>query len=409
MTATGALPEQAFRAGSTNGELADARAIRDWIVALRRELHMYPELMYEEERTSLLIRRELDLLGIRYRYPVAKTGVVATMGTGREPCVALRADMDALPIHEEVDVEFRSRIPNRMHACGHDSHVAMLLGAARLLKARESEIHGTVKLIFQPAEEGGAGGKRMCDEGALESPRVDRIFGIHIWPFIDTGTVGGRAGTFLAAAGLLEIVIGGRGGHAAMPHLAIDPVATAAKVILEVQTIVSREVDPLTPAVVTITAVHGGEAFNVIPPEVRIRGTVRSLTTDGLQFLQQRIRAIVAGIAEANRCQATVEFPGSDYPATVNDPECWESAKAVASELLGEEQVLEIAPVMGGEDFAFYGPHARACFIGLGTRNESIGATFAVHHPKFVVDEDALPLGAALHVAYALKALASAP
>lgn len=406
MTATSVQPEQALSGGTTNPGLAEAQAIRPWIVGLRRELHMYPELMYEEERTSALIRRELDQLGISYKYPLAKTGVVATIGTGTEPCVALRADMDALPINEEVDVEFRSRVPNKMHACGHDTHVSMLLGAARLLKARESEINGTVKLIFQPAEEGGAGGQRMCNEGALDAPRVDRIFGIHIWPFIPTGTVGGRAGTLLAAAGLLEIVIGGRGGHAAMPHLAIDPVATAAKVILELQTIVSREVDPLTPAVVTITAIHGGDAFNVIPPEVRIRGTVRSLTSEGLHFLQQRIRAIVAGVVEANRCTATVEFPGSDYPATVNDAACWESAKAVAAGLVGEEQVLEISPIMGGEDFAFYGAHARACFVGLGTRNESIGAAFAVHHPKFLVDEDALPLGAALHVAYALDALA---
>lgn len=392
--------------GNGPGLLDEARALHDWIIGIRRELHRYPEVMYEEVRTGNLVRRTLDELGITYQAGIARTGIVATIGTGNEPCVALRADMDALPIEEEADVEFRSQIPGRMHACGHDCHTAMLLGAARMLKEREATLRGTVKLIFQPAEEGGAGGELMCTEGALENPRVDRIFGLHVWPFIPTGTIGARSGTFLAAVGQVDITIIGKGGHAAFPHTTNDPIATAAKVVTELQTIVSREVDPLVPAVLTIGSIHGGEAFNVIPPDVRMTGTIRSLTLDGLHFLQDRIKTIATHVAAANRCEAKVEFPGNDYPATVNDADCWRDVQWMASKMLGAAAVLELSPVMGGEDFAYYGAHAKACFVGLGIRNELKGTTFTVHHPKFLVDEDALPIGSALHVGYALRCLA---
>ena len=250
---------------NTQELLGEAKGIQGWIVELRRRLHRHPELMYEEVETSRLVRETLDGLGISYRWPVAETGVVATLGTGEGPCVALRADMDALPIHEEADVDFRSEVDGKMHACGHDCHTAMLLGAAKLLKEREGDLRGTVKLLFQPAEEGGAGGDRMCKEGALENPTVQRAFGIHVWPFAPSGTLAGRAGTFLAAAGCLRIKVTGRGGHAAAPHLNVDPVVTAAKIVTELQTIVSRELDPLGAGVVSITTMRAGEAFNVIP------------------------------------------------------------------------------------------------------------------------------------------------
>lgn len=403
MTSTITDRIDATHAISGGALLDEARRIHGWIVGIRRTLHMYPEILYEEVRTSETVRQALDELGIPYVFPVARTGIVATIGTGAEPCVALRADMDALPIHEETDVEFRSRIPGRMHACGHDCHTAMLLGAARLLKARESSLRGTVKLIFQPAEEGGAGAKLMCDEGALSHPRVDRIFGLHVWPYIPTGSIGGRAGAFMAAAGIIDLRIIGKGGHAAFPHMTVDPVAAAAKIVTELQTIVSREVDPLESAVVTVASIHGGEAFNVIPSEVQMTGTIRSLTMDGLRFLQQRVREIATQVAAANRCDAVVTFPGNDYPPTVNDASCWNEARSLGAAMLGEEALVELAPVMGGEDFAYYGAHARACFVALGTRNERLGATFSVHHPRFMVDEDALPIGSALHAAYALR------
>ena len=384
----------------------DARAISDWIVRIRRQLHRFPELMYKEVRTSQLVRDTLDELGIAYRYPLAETGVVATLGDGGRPCVALRADMDALPIHEESDVDFRSEHDGEMHACGHDCHTAMLLGAARLLKEREADIRGTVRLIFQPAEEGGAGGKRMCDEGALAAePPVRRIFGLHVWPLLPTGSFGARPGVFLAASSFVEIDVRGRGGHAAMPHQAIDPVATAAKIVNELQTIVSRELNPLDSGVVSITAIHGGEASNVIPETVQMRGTVRALSMDGLRFIQERVTAIATDVAQAHRCEADVLFVGHDYPPTVNDPECWELAKAAASGLVGGENVQELPAVMGGEDFAYYTEQVPGCFVGLGVGNEAQGAVYGWHHPKFKVDEEALPLGAALHVAFALKSL----
>ncbi len=385
--------------------LDEAAGHRDWMVAIRREIHRHPELMYQEVRTSAVVRRVLDELGIAYRHPIAETGVLATLGDGQGPCVALRADMDALPIEEEAAVEFRSEHAGRMHACGHDCHTAMLLGAARLLEAREASLHGTVKLLFQPAEEGGAGGLRMCEEGALASPDVERIFGLHVWPFLPAGQVGSRTGAMLAAAGTLEVTVTGRGGHAAMPHMTIDPVATAAKIVCELQTIVSRELDPLEPAVVSVTTIHGGEAMNVIPPSVQMTGTLRSLTSDGLRFLQQRVAEIATQIAAANRCQARVEFPGHDYPATVNDGICWAAARELAADMLGAASVHELTPIMGGEDFAYYTERIPGCFVVLGVRNEAKGAVHTVHHPKFTVDESALPIGAALHAAFALRSL----
>jgi IAA-amino acid hydrolase len=385
--------------------LDDARSIQDWILDLRRRIHRQPELQYEEVETSRLVQKTLGELDIPFQANIAETGVVATIGGGDGPCVALRADMDALPIHEEADVAFRSEVDGKMHACGHDCHTAMLLGAARLLKQQETELPGTVKLLFQPAEDGGAGGKRMLDEGALENPKVQRIFGLHVWPMAETGSVASRAGTFLAASGGLQIVVRGRGGHAAMPHLSIDPVTTSAKIITELQTIISRELDPLEPGVISITAVHGGEAYNVIPMEMTLRGTIRALTLAQLEIFQNRVHDVATLIAKANLCEAVVEFPGNAYPPTVNDEHCWELAGGIAADLLGSENVLESPPIMGGEDFAYYTETVPGCFVGLGVRNESIGADHNVHHPLFKVDEEALPIGSALHVAFALESL----
>jgi IAA-amino acid hydrolase len=390
---------------SLDSALHDARSIQDWIVKLRRQIHRHPELMYEEVETSRLVQQTLTELDIPFQTGIAKTGVLAQIGDGSGPCVALRADMDALPIQEEADIEFRSEIDGKMHACGHDCHTAMLLGAARLLKQRESDLPGTVKFLFQPAEEGGAGGLRMRDEGALTNPDVQRIFGLHVWPLTNTGGIASRTGVFLAASGGLEITVRGKGGHAAMPHLSIDPVTTAAKIITELQTIISRELDPLESGVISITSVHGGEAYNIIPMEMKLRGTVRALTLNQLNAFQERIQEMAEFIAKANRCEAEVSFPGYNYPPTVNDEHCWQLAQEISGELLGEGSVNESPPIMGGEDFAYYTEKVPGCFVGLGVRNEEIGAEFNVHHPRFKVDEDALPIGAALHVAFAVRSL----
>jgi len=385
--------------------LAEAREIHDWIAELRRRIHRHPELMYEEVETSRIVRETLDGLGIEYRWPVAETGVVAALGDGNGPCVALRADMDALPIHEETDVPFRSGVDGKMHACGHDAHTAMLLGAARLLKAREGDIRGTVKLFFQPAEEGGAGGDRMVSEGALENPTVQRVFGIHVWPFVPSGTVAGRAGTFLAATSSLRVVVTGKGGHGAIPQMTFDPVATAAKIVVELQTIIAREMDPLNSGVVTVSMMRAGEAFNVIPPTAELGGTLRALTMENLRFIQQRVQEISEHVAAANRCTVEVTFPGHDYPPTDNDAHCWDVARQVCGEILGDDAVLESPPIMGGEDFAFFLQRVPGVFVGLGIRSEEAGSVYSVHHPRFMMDESALPTGSALHVAYALRSL----
>ncbi len=383
----------------------EAKKISDWIIDIRRELHKHPELMYEEIKTSALVRRELDNLGISYRSPIAKTGVLASIGNGNGPCVALRADMDALPIHEETDVPFRSEVDGKMHACGHDCHTAMLLGAAKILKSKENEFNGTIKLFFQPAEEGGAGGKLMREEGALENPKVERIFGLHVWPQMPTGQIGSREGTFLAATTFLDLTIKGVGGHAAVPHLTKDPVLTSAQIITNLQSIISRELDPLDSGVVSISAIQGGKAANVIPSEVKILGTLRSLTMDGLKKLQKRVKEIAENIAKAHDCEAIVEYPGNDYPPTVNDGEMWDFAKKVGSDMLGEENVSELDAVMGGEDFAYYTEKVKGCFVVLGMQNEDIDAIYSVHHPMFKADEDALHIGTALHTMFALKSL----
>jgi len=385
--------------------LEDARSQSNWIVDIRRQLHRFPELMYEEIKTSKLVRETLDELDISYESGIAETGVVATLGSGDSPCIALRADMDALPIQEETDIPFRSEIDGRMHACGHDCHTAMLLGAAKLLKERESALQGTVRLIFQPAEEGGAGGKRMCNAGVLENPRVEQIFGLHVWPLLPTGTVGSRRGTFLAAAGEVMITIHGKGGHAAQPHVCIDPVVAAAKVVTELQTIISRNLDPLDSGVISITAIHGGEAYNVIPESVQMSGTIRALTMNRLDWLQDRVKSMAAQVAAANDCEATIEFPGNVYPPTVNNAAVWNTVQAIAGELLGPDAVHEVPPVMGGEDFAFYTEQVPGCFVGLGIRNVESDCTHNVHHPLFKVDEDALPIGSALHVCFAVETL----
>lgn len=382
-----------------------ARSIEPWIVEIRRELHRFPELLFDLPRTSAKVQQTLEELNIPFQNGIADSGVVATLGTGESPCVALRADMDALPIHEEADVPFRSEIDGRMHACGHDCHTAMLLGAARLLREMESELRGTVKLIFQPAEEGGGGAKRMFDARVLEAPQVERIFGIHVWPLSPSGTVASRAGAFLAAVNQFKITVEGVGGHGALPHHCVDPVLTAAKIIQESQSIVSREVDPLDSAVISFCSIHGGHAFNVIPPQVEIVGTIRALSMERLQFLKTRLAEIAGGVALANRCQVTIENSEIDYPATINDAEVWQHVQDLARPLVEEHGILESPPIMGGEDFAFFSEQVPGCFVGLGTYNEAEGCTHSVHHPKFKFDESVLHLGTSLHVMFALTHL----
>ena len=385
---------------------SQSKEIHQWIVEKRRTIHRHPELMYEEFETSKLVQNTLKELKISYKKDIAITGVVGTIGNGNGPCIALRADMDALPIHEETDIDFKSEIDGKMHACGHDCHTAMLLGAARVLKENEDKINGTIKLIFQPAEEGGAGGKMMREQGVLLDPKVQQIFALHVAGTIPVGTLASREGTLLAATSSIKILVKGKGGHAAAPHNTNDPVVTGSKIVVELQTLVSRELNPLEPGVISITMANAGSAFNVIPSTMELQGTIRSLTIEGVSNLQTRVKEVAQSIAKANRCEAEVSFPGNDYPPTINDAGCWQLGKSAAKEILGEENLIEMPdPIMGGEDFAYYTEEVPGCFSFLGVGNPDIDAVYDVHHPMFKVDEKALSLGTAIHVNTALKAL----
>ena len=374
------------------------------MVAIRHDLHRHPELSYQEERTSARVCEELDRLGIRYRNGIAKTGVIAHLpatGEGKGEAVALRADMDALPIVECTGRPYASEHPGVMHACGHDGHTAILLGAASVL-SRVEDRPNPVTFLFQPAEEGGAGGERMCDEGCLLGeeagglgPRVSRVFGLHGWPSVALGRVATRPGPLLAATDDFVVRVRGAGGHAAYPHLTTDTVVCAAQIVTTLQTIASRSIGPTDPVIVTVGKIHGGSANNVIPTVVELDGTIRTINADTRRRSRERFYQIVEQTAAAMGCHAEIDWH-EGYPVTYNDPALTERVLGLARDALGGERVEMVEhPTLGGEDFSYYGRHVPACFfmLGLLPPGADPAAVPKLHQAEFDFNDDAIPTG----------------
>lgn len=380
---------------------------QDALIALRRELHAYPELAWQEERTAARVAEELRRLGLQPQMGVAKTGVVVEIGQG-DPVVALRGDMDALPIQEQTSLDFSSKNPGVMHACGHDAHTSTLVAVARRLVANPPP-HGRVRLIFQPAEEGAGGAKAMIQAGVLEHPTPIAIYGLHYWSKLPTGVVSVVEGPMMGSVDRLTITIQGKGGHGAAPHTTADPLVAAAYLVTTLQTLVSRRVDPLSPAVVTIGSFHAGSAFNIIPNQAELVGTVRTLDRDTWESIPQFLHEIVHSTVAAMGCTAEINLDRIDNPL-INHPQPTQVVRKVATQIVGSEQVKPFQ-TMAGEDFSVFLEQIPGCFffVGAGGAQATQATQAAPHHsPYFVLDEAAFPWGVRLLEACAREALAQA-
>jgi len=386
--------------------LSEAEALFEYTQSMRRDFHAHPELGFQEVRTSGIVARELNALGLEVRSGVGGTGVVALLeGSKPGPVLLIRADMDALPILEETGAPYASQNPGVMHACGHDGHTAVLLTVAKMLHAHRTELSGTVKFMFQPAEEGMGGAEKMISDGVLENPKVDVALGLHVWNEKPVGWIGISSGPAMAGAEIFKISVVGKGGHGAVPHLAIDPILAAAQIITALQGIVARNVAPLQTAVVSICTIHAGETFNVIPPRVEMTGTIRTFEPAVRALVMERFEKTVHSVAEGMGCKAEIDIKILT-PATINHPDTAARVQAVAKRLFPQSDVDPANyTTMGSEDFAFVLEKVPGCFFFIGSANHEKGLDAGHHHPKFDIDETALPSGAALMAATALDIL----
>jgi amidohydrolase len=378
------------------------------VVALRRDLHRHPELGFEEHRTAAIVAERLHDLGYDVHTGIATTGVVGVLaGMAPGKTIMLRADMDALPIDEENATDYRSTRAQTMHACGHDGHVAILLGAAELIAQRRAQLAGTVCLVFQPAEEGQGGGAEMVRQGVLERFGIERAYGLHLSSSHPVGQLGFREGPIYASSDSLEITIEGRGGHGAAPHLSIDPIYVASEFVVAVQQVVSRQIDQIEPAVVTIGSIHGGTTHNVIPSRVRLMGTVRAFNADVRAQMAGRIERILKGVCDTAGATYTFDYLWR-YPVTSNDAEQTRYVKALAQATVGAADVIDVPQIMGAEDFSFFAEKVPACFYTLGAAGGP-DSSWPHHHARFDIDEAALANGVRMMTALAFDAPAHAP
>jgi amidohydrolase len=386
--------------------LREVDEIMPGVVADRRHLHQHTEIGFHEFETAKFVAERLRALGFdEVHTGVAKTGVIGILRGGKPgKVVALRADMDALPIEEENDVEYRSQNPGAMHACGHDAHVSMMLGAARVLASKRDELPGTVKILFQPAEEGLGGAEAMVAAGALENPRPDAIFGLHIWNETPLGVVQVRDGIAMVASDGFKLKIIGKGGHGAIPQAAIDPIAVGSEIVLALQTIISRNIDPILPGVVTIGSFRSGTAGNVIPPYAELSGTVRSVSEEERAEIHRRIEQLARGVAGAMRAEIELAWTWGT-PATINDPAMAAIVRETARELVGPERVEDGPLKVVSEDMSEFLNIVPGCYYFVGSQNPDKGFVWGHHHPKFDIDEDAMAVGVSTLAGSALRYL----
>ncbi|NNF06485.1 MAG: amidohydrolase [Candidatus Eisenbacteria bacterium] len=365
---------------------------RSELVSIRRDIHQHPELGFEENRTSELVKLHLKEFGLKPK-SVAGTGVSSVFGKNNGPTLMLRCDLDALPIHEENTFGHKSKHDGVMHACGHDLHTAILLGTAKSL-SQDMPSKGRVKLNFQPAEEGLNGADAMIKGGIMDAPKVDAVLGYHIWQQLPVGKIGVVTGPAMAAVDRFEVKISGKGGHAAMPNRSVDPVVVAAQIVTALQTIVSRNLNPLDTGVVTVGAIHGGSAFNIIPPFVTMEGTVRTFSKEAGKTIPKRFKEIVNGVCKAMNAKAEINYI-REHSAVVNDAKMASFMRDVARDLFGARNVLECEPSMGGEDHSAYQELVPGCYVFVGA-GPTKGEVFPHHHPRFNPDEGVLEVGAEL-------------
>jgi amidohydrolase len=375
---------------------------KDLVINTRRDLHRIPEVGYTEEKTSAYVADYLRREGLEVQTGIARFGVLGLLKGGKSgPTLLIRADMDALPLQEETGLDFASTHDGVMHACGHDAHVAMGLVAATVLNKIKDELGGTVKFVFQPAEEGPGGAEPMIKAGVMENPKVDYAIGCHVWPEIPEGTIGVRSGPFLAAMDRFDLKIIGKGGHGAMPQMCVDALEIGTQVVNALQRISSRHMSPLEPVVVTVGSFHAGTAFNIIPAEAVLSGTTRTFNLDVWHSWEERLEKVIRGVCDSMGADFEFKF-SKGYPPTVNDHGMSELVRRCAAEVVGPDHVVEPAKTMGGEDMSFFLQQSKGCFFALGAGYEG-GAP--VHNPKFAFNEDILALGVETHCRAALELL----